>query len=97
MELFVAWVNRRHFATPALVSSRNDVWETSAEFHADYVSLPRSGWCFWLVAENFQPSTTQIWCRVISMEIMRSYVILRCPLFFQAKLPVVYLLDLDLY
>ena len=27
----LAWRNRRHFATPPLVSSRNDVWETSAE------------------------------------------------------------------
>ena len=27
----IAWENRRHFATPPLVSPRNDVWETSAE------------------------------------------------------------------
>ena len=27
----LAWENIRHFATPPLVSPRNDVWETSAE------------------------------------------------------------------
>ena len=34
-----AWENSQHFATPPLVSTRNDVWETR----------PRSGKGFWLV------------------------------------------------
>ena len=28
------------------------------KFHTDDVSLPRSGWCFWLVESNFPRSTT---------------------------------------
>ena len=31
MPAMLAWENIRHFATPPLVSPRNDVWETSAE------------------------------------------------------------------
>ena len=27
---FLAWENSRHFATPSLVSPRNDIWKTSA-------------------------------------------------------------------
>ena len=52
---FIAWKNIRLFATPSLVSSRNDVQETSA--------VIRNWSCNWLVETNFQPirSTTQIW------------------------------------
>ena len=55
VEFFIAWKNIRLFATPPLVSSRNDVQETSA------VILNWS--CNWWVETNFQPirSTTQIW------------------------------------
>ena len=62
--LRVNWENSLHFATPPLVSPRNDVWATTAKFHTDDdASLPRCGWCFWLVKANFQPIrlTTQIW------------------------------------
>ena len=49
---YVAWENRRLFATPLMVSSQNDVWGTSGEI--PYWWLPRSEKCFWLVEANFQ-------------------------------------------
>ena len=40
----LAWRNRRHFATPPLVSSWIDVWETSAENpYWWYVTITKSG------------------------------------------------------
>ena len=45
---FVAWKYSRHFATPPLVSSQNDVWETTAEIHIDGVSLPMGSDTSWV-------------------------------------------------
>ena len=72
----------QHFARPPLVSSQNNVWETSAE-----IPYWWSGKWFWLVEANFQPirSTTQVWVvMVISIEFLHSF--LRCH--FVAKLVV---------
>ena len=57
----VALENCRHFATPATVAQRNDVWETSGGEIPYWWSF-RSTQCLWLVEANFQPirSTTQI-------------------------------------
>ena len=61
-----AWENSRQFSTPSLVSRAMTSEKRTQKFHTVDVSLPKSGWCFWLVvhAENLlQPirSTTQIW------------------------------------
>ena len=45
-------LNRRHFATPKMVSPPNDVSETSAE-------IPYGWRIFWLVEANFPRSTTR--------------------------------------
>ena len=43
LDSFVAWENK-YFATPPLISLRNDVWETSAEIPYWWrVTIPRSG------------------------------------------------------
>ena len=63
---FLALENSRHFGTPPLVSSRNDVWETSAElplmtcYYPELISA--SDWSCG-VGHLFQPigSSTQIW------------------------------------
>ena len=64
----IAWENSPHFATPLFVSSRSDVWETTAEIriHTDDLSLPRPEQCFWLVDSNIQ-----IW---ISMEFPQPFL-----------------------
>ena len=43
VSIHVAWVNRRHLATPPTVSPK----KLAQKFHTDDTSLPRSGWCFW--------------------------------------------------
>ena len=40
----ITWENSRHFATPLLVSPRNDVWETSEEIPTDDVWDSASYW-----------------------------------------------------
>ena len=80
----VAWENSRHFVTQPTASPRNNIWETGAEIPYWWqLSLPRSGYCFWLVETNFPRNTTNqkhfpdlgsdI---VISMKFLRSF--LRC-------------------
>ena len=56
----------RHFATPQLVSPRNDVWATTAEILHWWRVTTQIWVVLWLVEANFsssQPirSTTQIW------------------------------------
>ena len=61
-----AWELSPHFATPQLVSLRNDVWATTAEI-LHWRCVTTQIWVvLWLVGANFsssQPirSTTQIW------------------------------------
>ena len=45
-------VNSRHFETPPLFFPPKDVWETSAEFHSDDMSLPGS-WVVLLICWKF--------------------------------------------
>ena len=47
-----SWENSRHFETPPLFFPPKDVWETSAEFHSDDMSLPRS-WVVLLICWKF--------------------------------------------
>ena len=58
--VLLAWENSRHFATPSLVSPWNDVWELkrAQKFHTVDASLPRTGWCFWLVVARGKISST---------------------------------------
>ena len=59
----VAWKNSQHFATPPLVSLRNDVWETSAEIPY-WWRVTSQTWVVRHICWKFvQPirSTTQIW------------------------------------
>ena len=54
----VAWENSpRHCATPSMVSREMTFEKRTQKFDTDDVSLPRSGWCFWLIV----PRGTQIW------------------------------------
>ena len=55
---YVAWKNRRHFATPPTVSSRKMSEKRVQKFHIDDASLPRCGQCSWLVEANFTSGTT---------------------------------------
>ena len=55
---FLAWENRRHFATPPTVSPRKTSEKRAQRFHTDDASLPKSGQCFWLVEANFTSGTT---------------------------------------
>ena len=55
---FLAWENRRHFATPPSVSPRKTSEKRAQRFHTDDASLPKSGQCFWLVEANFTSGTT---------------------------------------
>lgn len=41
--------NGWHFAMPSLVSHKIKSEERALKFHSDYVSLPKSEWCFGLV------------------------------------------------
>ena len=63
-----AWESSQHFVTPPLVSLYNDVWGTSTEISsilAHHASLPRSGYCFWLVEAKFSTKQSQWWhCKV---------------------------------
>ena len=53
----IAWESSRHFATPPLVSPRNDFWKTKQKFHTDDASLPKSSASVWAEA-NFPRGTT---------------------------------------
>ena len=55
---YLAWENRRHFATPSTVSPRKTSEKRAQKFLTDDASLPRSGQCFWLVEANFTSGTT---------------------------------------
>ena len=48
----ITWENSRHFETPPLFFPPKDVWETSAEFHSDDMSLPGS-WVVLLICWKF--------------------------------------------
>ena len=52
----IAWQNSRHLATPALVSTRNDVWETSAEIPYWW----RVSTQIWVVKPLIESTTRQI-------------------------------------
>ena len=54
----VAWKNSRHLATLLLVSPQLTSEKRAQKFHTDDASLPRSGWCFWLVESNFPRGTS---------------------------------------
>ena len=70
---FLAWENSRHFATPPLVSPRNDVSETSAEIPY-WCRTTTQIWVVFLIGRAaWEIYTTQIW-RVISMEFLRSFL-----------------------
>ena len=58
-----AWENSPHFATPPVVSSRNDAWQMSAEIPYWWRTVPTSVYSFWLVENLLHPirSSTQIW------------------------------------
>ena len=58
LDSFLAWENRRHFATPPTVSPRKTSEKRAQKFHTDDASLPKSGQCFWLVEANFTSGTT---------------------------------------
>ena len=47
----IAWEISWHFAMPSPMSV-----EIAEKFHTDDVSLPRPGWCFWLLEANFPSS-----------------------------------------
>ena len=73
------WENRRHFATPTLVSRETTSEKWAQKFHTDDVSLPRvsllrSGWLIGRTASTNQkhliPSPG--WWYVISMKFLRS-------------------------
>ena len=57
-KFYLAWENRRHFATPPTVSPRKSSEKRAQKYHKDDASLPRSGQCFWLVEANFTSGTT---------------------------------------
>ena len=50
--IFLAWENSRHLATLPLVSSQMTSEKRAQKFHTDDASLPKSGWCFWLVVSR---------------------------------------------
>ena len=56
-EVELAWQNSRHFETPPLVSTRSDVWETSAEIPYWWRNTMArgTGWCVGLVKNLLQP------------------------------------------
>ena len=45
----LAWENSPHLATLPLFARQMTSGKREQKFHTDEVSLPRSGWCFWLV------------------------------------------------
>ena len=47
-------ISRRHHCFPREMTSQKRVQKV----HSDDASLPRSGWCFWLVEANFRRGTT---------------------------------------
>ena len=53
--------NSQHFATPLLVSPRNDVWETSAEIPHWWPDTTGIGWTTRETCFNQSENTTQIW------------------------------------
>ena len=71
----LTWESSRHFgdATSGWPAKRTQ------KLHTDDVSLPRPGWCFWLVDANFLRSTINqkhhpnLGSDVISMEFLRSF------------------------
>ena len=54
----LAWENSQHFATPPLVSPRNDVWETRAEIPYWWRVTTEIWGRFWLVEANFSRGRT---------------------------------------
>ena len=60
--------NGWHFAMPSVVSQEIKSEERAQKFHSDYVSLPKSEWCYLLVKAN---SRSGSW-RINSMEFLRS-------------------------
>ena len=77
----LAWENSRHFATPPLAFSWNDVWETSAEIPY-WWRVSSLVWIVFLIGRAareicFNQSETlpipEYW-RVISMEFLRSFL-----------------------
>ena len=63
----IAWESSQHFCD-SITGFPNEVWGTSAEISfilADHASLPRSGYCFWLVEAKFSTKQSQWWhCKV---------------------------------
>ena len=74
----LGWENSRHFATPPLISPRNDVWETSAEIPYWWsVTTQIFGLCFWLVEVRHDQSEVKPRSGkqgVISMEFLRLFL-----------------------
>ena len=54
----LAWGNSRHLATLLLVSHEMTSEKRVQKFHTDNASLPRSGWCLWLVVPRGKFSST---------------------------------------
>ena len=64
----LACENGRHFAMSSVVSQEIKSEEQAQKFHSDYVSLPKSELCFWMVKAN---SRSGSW-HVNSMEFLHS-------------------------
>ena len=70
--LRVNWENSLHFATPPLVSPRNDVWATTAKFHTDDAHYPDLGsvassvWNFCVCFPDAVLRRKQLWRREMS-------------------------------
>ena len=57
---FVAWENRKHLATPPVVSSRNDAWKTSAEIPYPWRATAHI-WVVLLIGRSIFPTNQKQW------------------------------------
>ena len=57
---FVAWENRKHLATPPVVSSRNDAWKTSAEIPYPWRATAHI-WVVLLIGRSKFPTNQKQW------------------------------------
>ena len=76
-----AWENSPHFATPPMISSRNDAWETSAEIPYWWRTVPTSVYSFWLVENLLHPIRSST-LKGVKPDVYENYCKCVCFLYF---------------